>query len=161
MQAPNNPTDGTAMSDQSHIADIDLASGMSAFESRLFSQAIHLLSPYAQQGDPDAQHRMAIMYQNGLGVAPNPEMAFDWMQKAAEQGHALAQHGIGFMYMEGDCTDKDIPKAIHWFEKAAEQGLAGSATTLAMIYEQGNGVEKDLDKAKEWYAKGGFEDYLT
>ncbi|MGD8935920.1 MAG: sel1 repeat family protein, partial [Thiogranum sp.] len=48
--------------------DVDFASGMAAFEARHFSRAAQLLSPFANEGNAEAQHRLAIMYQNGLGV---------------------------------------------------------------------------------------------
>ena len=134
--------------------DINFASAMAAFEAKQFSRAMQLFMPFAE--DADAQHRVAIMLQNGLGVVKNCEEAVRWMTAAAEQGHALAQHGIGFMYLEGECVDKDPTAAAEWFKQAAEQGLAGSQTTLAMMYEEGNGVAQDLDEAKKWYAKAGF-----
>jgi len=73
--------------------DIDYASGMSAFESKHFSQAMQFLSVYADQGHAESQHHVAIMYQNGLGMAQNDEFAVKWMRAAAEQGHALACEG--------------------------------------------------------------------
>ncbi len=145
------------MNDQNQDFDMELGSGIAAFEAKHFSRAVGLLSPLADLGDPDAQYRMAIMAQNGLGMHDNPLLAFKYMRFAAEAGHALAQHGLAFMYMEGECTDKDGPKAVAWFKRAAEQGLAGSQTTLAMMYEQGNGVEKDMDEAHKWYRLAGFE----
>lgn len=142
------------MTEDSDIVDFN--SAMSAFESKHFSTAMTLLKPFAEKGNPDAQHRIAIMYQAGLGVAVNEEFAFRYMKQAAEQGFAIAEHGLGFMYMEGECVEKDLSEAIKWFGRAAEQGLAGSMTTLAMMYEEGNGVEKNPELAKEWYAKAGF-----
>jgi TPR repeat protein len=103
---------------------------------------MRLLSPLAEGGNPDAQHRIAIMCQNGLGVVRNEKMAYEMMRAAADQGFALAQHGLGFMYLEGDCVEQDSAAAVEWFRKASEQGLAGSLTTLAKMYEEGNGVEK-------------------
>ena len=99
--------------------DMDYTSGVIAFEARQFSRAMQLLSPLAEKGSADAQHRCAIMYQNGLGVVVYPEAALKWMQAAAEQGHALAQHGLGFMYMEGDCVEKNGEEAVKWFTQAA------------------------------------------
>ncbi|OOG22456.1 hypothetical protein B1C78_14755 [Thioalkalivibrio denitrificans] len=144
----------------SHSADddlMDLQSGIAAFEAKHFSRASQLLSPLAEGGNAEAQYRMAIMCQNGLGCTPNPDAAAGWMRAAAEQGHAMAQHGLGFMFLEGECLDKDPKQAVHWFELAANQGLAGSQTTLAMMYEQGNGVEQDLEAARRWYEKAGFD----
>ncbi len=144
------------MSEQDQGLDMELSSGIAAFESKHFSQAASLLSPLAEQGNPEAQYRMAIMAQNGLGMHTSEKLAFGFMNAAANAGLALAQHGLAFMYMEGECTEQDGAKAVEWFWKAAEQGLVGSQTTLAMMYEQGNGVEKDMDEARRWYKLAGF-----
>ena len=114
--------------------EMELGSGIAAFETRQFARATGLLSPLADAGEPEAQYRMAIMAQNGLGMTANPELAFRYMTAAAEAGISLAQHGLGFMYMEGECAPKDPAQAAHWFRLAADQGLAGSQTTLAMMY---------------------------
>lgn len=136
--------------------DMDLGSGIAAFEAKQFSRAVGLLSPLADAGHPEAQYRMAIMAQNGLGMLPNPLMAYKNMRAAAEAGLGLAQHGLGFMYMEGECVEQDPARAATWFRKAAEQGLAGSQTTLAMLYEEGRGVPRDPEEARRWYHAAGF-----
>ncbi len=136
---------------------LDLSSGISAFEAKQFAQALRLLTPLAERGNADAQYRIAIMYQNGLGVVRNEQKALQFMQTAAEQGHALAQHGLGFMYMEGDCVARDGAQAVNWFRRAAEQGLTGSQTTLAMMYEEGRGVDKNPEESRRWYQRAGFE----
>jgi len=137
----------------------NLPSGISAFEAKHFSLAMRLLLPIAEAGSPEAQYRVAIMYQNGLGVTENPSMAAKWMESAAQQGLELAQHGLGFMYMEGECVEQAGEQAVAWFTKAAEQGLVGSQVALAMMYEEGHGgLAVDLDKAREWYRRAGFED---
>ena len=48
------------MSD-SNSDEVDFASGMAAFEAKHFSRAAQLLSPFADEGNPEAQHRLAIM----------------------------------------------------------------------------------------------------
>ncbi len=137
--------------------DLNLASGISAFEAKHFARAMQLLTPIAEEGNAEAQYRLAIMYQNGLGTVRNELKAFKWMEAAAEQGMALAQHGFGFMYMEGDCVEQNGERAVYWFTQAAEQGLAGSQTTLAMLYEEGRIVPKDAAAARHWYRKAGFD----
>jgi len=139
------------------INELDFTSGVAAFEAKNFSQAMTFLSPLAEAGDPDAQHRVAIMCQNGLGMVRNETRALKMMRAAAEQGFALAQHGLGFMYLEGDCVDQDSAKAVQWFRRAADQGLAGSMITLAKMYEDGNGVEKDPEMVKQLYKQAGFD----
>ena len=133
----------------------DFSSGIAAFEGRSFSHAMRLLMPFAHQGNADAMHRVAIMYQNGLGVVRSDEQAYKWMKASAEKGCALAQHGLGFMYLEGECTLPNAAEAVNWFSKAAEQGMIGSLTTLAMMYEEGKVVENP-EEAKRLYKLAGF-----
>jgi TPR repeat protein len=133
-----------------------LQSGIAAFETKQFSQAYKLLFPLAETGNVQAQYRIAIMAQNGLGMVVNQKTASHFMQAAAQQGFDLAQHGIGFMYMEGECVEQDFTQAVYWFRLAAEQGLIGAQTTLGNLYEQGRGVEQDLAEAKRWFSKAGF-----
>ena len=138
--------------------DMELSSGLAAFESKAFARAAALLGPLAEAGNPEAQHRLGIIYQNGLGMARNELLAYKWMQMAAKQDHALAQHGMGFMYLEGDCVSANGAKAVTWFEKAAKQGLAGSQATLGRMYTEGLGVEKDVAVGKKWYREAGFDE---
>ncbi|RKZ91916.1 MAG: hypothetical protein DRR19_05850 [Candidatus Parabeggiatoa sp. nov. 1] len=86
-----------------------LRSGIAAFETKQFVRAYQLLSPLAKAGNLDAQYRLAIMAQNGLGMVANQKEAEHWMRVAAEQGFDLAQHGLGFMYMQGECVKQDVP----------------------------------------------------
>jgi len=134
-----------------------LRSGIAAFETKQFVRAYQLLLPLAEAGNIDAQYRLAIMAQNGLGMVVNQNDAVRWMRGAAEQGFDLAQHGLGFMYMQGECVEQDDVQAAHWFRLAAEQGLSGAQITLGDFYKEGRGVKKDLEEAKRWYAKAGFE----
>ncbi len=138
--------------------DMELGSGIAAFEARDFTTAARLLGPLADAGNPEAQYRMAIVMQNGLGTVRNELQSFGYMKAAAEAGLGLAQHGLGFMYMQGECVDQDPKKAIAWFEKAAEQGLQGAMTTIGMMYREGNGVARDEEKAREWFRKAGFDE---
>jgi hypothetical protein len=137
--------------------ELTLTSGIAAFEAKHFVKAYQLLEPLAAAGHPEAEFRLAIMLQNGLGMVASPQRAAGYMRAAAEQGHALAQHGLGFMYLEGECLPKDTAEAARWFRLAADQGLAGSLTTLAMLYQQGDGVPQDLDEARRLYARAGFD----
>jgi TPR repeat protein len=142
------------------ISDLEMAlgSGIAAFEGKHFARAVGLLSPLAEAGYPEAQYRMAIMAQNGLGMHENAELAFRFMTAAAEAGLDIAQHGLGFMYMEGECTEKDPRQAVRWFRMAAEQGLAGSQTTLGLMYKEGRGVPQDLEEAGKWLRMAGFDE---
>ena len=135
---------------------MELSSGIAAFEAKHFTQAMKLLSPLAEDGSADAQYRLAIMYQNGLGVVRNELLAYKWMKSAAHQNYGPALHGLGFMYMDGDCAAQDDVRAVHWFEAAVGQGLAGAMVALAQMLEQGRGTAPDLQRAKALYKEAGF-----
>lgn len=137
-------------------AEMDLASGIAAFEAKEFRRSRQLLQPLAENGNPQAQYRLAVQYQAGLGVVQNQLQAYHWMREAAEQNHALALHGLGIMYLYGECVEKNEQEAAEWLHRAADQGLAGSMAALAGMYEQGLGVEKNAAKAKELYEAAGF-----
>lgn len=141
--------------------DMDLASGIAAFEAKEFRRSMQLLQPLAENGNPEAQYRVAVQFQAGLGVVPNALQAFRWMREAAEQGHGLAMHGLGIMYLYGECVDKDEREAAVWLHRAADQGLEGSMAALAGMYEQGLGVEKNPEKARALFAAAGFTDEST
>lgn len=151
------PVESGQMSENEQL-NMQLTSGIAAFEGKNFAVAVQSLSPLADQGNPEAQYRVAIMAQNGLGMTVNELLAFKYMKAAAESGLALAQHGLGFMYKEGECVARNSGKAAEWFRKSAEQGMAGSQTTLAMMYERGDGVEKDPEEARRWYRLAGFDE---
>jgi len=140
--------------------EMNLTSGIAAFETKSFTSAKMFLSPLAEKGNPEAQYRMAIMAQNGLSMVENPLMAYKYMKGAAEAGLGLAKHGLGFMYLEGECVEQDSNKAIEWFRKAADEDeLIGSMTTLGMIYFEGRGVEKNEEEGRKWYRKAGFDEF--
>ena len=139
-------------------ADMDLASGIAAFEAKEFRRARQLLQPLAEGGNAQAQYRLAVQYQAGLGVVQNQQLAYHWMREAAEQDHDLALHGLGIMYLYGECVEKNPQQAAKWLQRAAKLGLQGSMAALASMYEQGLGVERNAVRAKELYAAAGFDE---
>lgn len=81
--------------------DMELASGIAAFEAKEFRRAWQLLDPLCDNGVAEAQYRCAIMLQNGLGVIARPKVAAELMEAAARQDYGLAQHSLGCMYLFG------------------------------------------------------------
>ncbi|WP_429215351.1 tetratricopeptide repeat protein, partial [Aeromonas veronii] len=78
----------------------------------------------AEQGDADAQCRLARQYRTGLGVPKDFKKEAAWYRKAAEQGHAGAQFCLGDMYLHGRGVQQSDQKAASWYRKSAEQGDA-------------------------------------
>lgn len=142
--------------------NMNLASGIAAFEAKEFRRAWQLLQPLSDQGVADAQYRCAMMMQNGLGIIARPKAAADLMLLAADQGYALAQHALGIMHLFGEGAEQDSAAAVRWLELAGAGGLMGAWSTLGMIYSEGQGVEQDLAKGRDYYLRAGFDaDELT
>lgn len=145
------------MSDPTDDYEMQLASGIAAFEAKEFRRAWQLLEPLSDDANAQAQYRCAIMIQNGLGVIARPKEAAKLMLSAAEQDLGLAQHALGVMYLFGEGVEADAVKATRWLESAGDSGLAGAWSTLGMMYMEGQGVEKDIELARTYYQKAGFD----
>ena len=145
-------------------------------------QEIQNLTEKAEEGDPQAQLVLGIMYIFEIGVDKNEEKAFDWMEKAATEGNAIAQCLLALMYLvldhneeiaakEGyslfqylltlimylDFDKNNKEKAFYWMEKAAIQGYAPAQYELALMYLEGKGVDKNEKKFFQWMLKAAVQ----
>ena len=82
---------------------------------------VRKLESAADQGDPEAQLELGLMYLYGRGVRVNYSKARVWLLKAAEQDDPDAQHELGLMYYYGRGVAVDRAEAYKWFKLAAEQ----------------------------------------
>lgn len=127
--------------------------GSAAYERRDFRAAFNAFHFAAEQGFAPAQFNIAMMYDDGQGVAQNKSAAINWYRKAAEQGHRDAQFNLAVAYKDGIGVQKDMPSAIVWYRKAAEQGDAEAQLSLALAYENGDGIAPNDVAALNWYRK--------
>ena len=119
---------------------------------------IEILTAVAEQGDADAQFRLASCFDYGCGAQQDRKLAVVWYKKAAEQGHAIAQNSLGSLYQAGEGIEQDYAEAHHWYESAADNGLPQGLHNLAYMYDLGLGVPEDNVKALHLYrraAEGG------
>ena len=83
-----------------------------------YETAYRLIKPLAEQGLPEAQVNLGLMYDRGQGVPQDFAEALKWYRKAAEQGFAEAQTNLGIMYYTGQGVPKDYVLARMWFTLA-------------------------------------------
>jgi len=107
----------------------------------------------AEQGFPQAQYNLALMYLEGRDVARDAQEAFAWMNKAALRGHAQAQYALGLMYERGDGTERDYRQALLWYLRSAEQDIVESQQRLGTLYERGLGTNPSREQAQLWYER--------
>ena len=65
------------MTDQPELVDMDYASGVAAFESKNFTHAMRLLLKHAEDGNADAQHKVAICIKMAWGLWPVMSMVLN------------------------------------------------------------------------------------
>ena len=70
---------------QQHIqSDNMLTEAIEALQRGAFEEALAGFQMLAEQGNFIAQQNLAVMYQNGFGIAKNTKLAAYWFQKADE-----------------------------------------------------------------------------
>ena len=105
----------------------------------------------AKEGNIEAQHNLAYMYENGQGVKSDIQAALHWYQKAASAGFSLSQTNLGYMYQYGQGVKQNYKEAFKWYSKAAAQGGVTAKNNLAVLYSGGLGVTKNEEKAFQLY----------
>ena len=123
---------------------------VTAYEQNDYVMAYILFGAAAEEGHPEAQFGLGLMYARGEGVSQNDGAAVRWFRQAAEQGHAEAQFHLGLLSVIGKGISQSTITAVRWFRRAAEQGHAGAQFRLGFMYADGKGVEKDEAKAFQW-----------
>ena len=124
--------------------------GFQAYQAQDYQTALKEWQPLADQGIPQVQYDVALMYAAGRGVPKDLAAAASWYQKAAEQGIKEAQFNLGLLYRDGEGVQQDFQRAEKWLSKAAESGDAKTANALADLYA--NNIH-NLVEAKKWYEK--------
>jgi TPR repeat protein len=127
----------------------DVAAGMRAFRNKDYTTAFNEWKAAAEEGQPEAEFDLGVLYAQGRGVKRDLTLAEQWYRKAAEQGNAEAEFALGQMYARGWGVPRDEADAIRWFQMANAPETDGPATDWAVI--EGYGVQKDEKQAAYWY----------
>lgn len=142
---------------QEAIAKIDdIAAAKAYFEANQFDKALPILQKGAAGGNPEAEARLGIMYENGLGGLPKDDVqAVNWLRKAAAGGNALAMNNLGNLHENGrGGLPQDDIQAANWYRKSAEAGYGRAMTNLGLMYDEGRGaLPLDDAQALVWFRK--------
>jgi uncharacterized protein len=57
-----------------------------AIKRRDYATAVRLIRPLAEQGNANAQYKLGVFYDNGLGVPQDKVSAYMWLHLSASQG---------------------------------------------------------------------------
>ena len=123
--------------------------GEAAYNQENYEVAVNWFRMAAEQGNPDAEFNLAIMYHNGVGVIQDYAEALKRYRQAAMQGDYRAQFNLGYMYDLGEGISRDDSEAMKWYQKSAELGFDKAQFNLGLIY-YGYGPLQDYSKAFKW-----------
>ena len=112
----------------------DYQVGLDAAEKGDFETALKEWEPLAEQGYPDAQYNLGVMYRDGNGVPQDHKTAIEFFTLAAEQGHRDAQFGLGVTFYLGRGTTKDYTLACMWLGTPPKEQGRSRRTPLVLTY---------------------------
>ena len=121
------------------------------------------LEQAAENGDLQAQYKLARRYQTGFGVPKDPVEAFKWMEKASQHSDISsyasdACYYLGEMYENGEGTQRNMQKAYDLYQAAVDGVPSGkSMLRVGQMYERGEGVTQNDQVAIAYYSNTFFQ----
>jgi TPR repeat protein len=109
----------------------------------------------AERGDPDAEYKLGLAYDAGVGAPQDLAQAAAWYERAAEQGHAGAQFSLGLMYGNGRGVPQDLVRAHMWLNLAAAGSQAGARSERDLIAKRmtRQQIAEAIRRARAWEPK--------
>jgi TPR repeat protein len=111
----------------------DFQAGLDAYNKGDYITAAKAWRPLAEEGEPEAQFNLGLLYLDGHGVPQSDEEAANWFRRAAEQDYTQAQHNLGAMYGKGQGVKRDLVQAYKWLNICAAKGNSGCVTQRDLI----------------------------
>jgi hypothetical protein len=119
--------------------------------------AARILTSAAEAGNPRAQLRIAMMYEQGQGVRRDKTLARSWYGRAAASGEPASQAELGGYYEEADGVPEDWQLAARLYRASAAQGWVKGQFAMGRAYEFGIGVPQDRHQAVAWFRKAAAQ----
>ncbi|MFK7891164.1 MAG: caspase family protein [Granulosicoccus sp.] len=107
-----------------------------AYDRADFRTALSVWLPAAKEGNADAQTYVGEIYEKGLGVAANYDLAVQWYEEAAAQGNSRALLNLGYLYEVGLGVMRDMPTALDYYRQAS--GLTDGGIEYVSSLEYAN-----------------------
>ena len=138
----------------------DFSTAAQLYDRGDYEGALEQWQALANQGDMRAQHRLAQMFAEGVGVPRDDRAALRWFRQAAEQGSTEARYELALMYSLGRGVPRDRSRAAHWYGLLAEDGHVTAQYLLARMHETGSGVTRNLSRAIWWYRRAADQGHV-
>ena len=124
----------------------------SAYRAGNFAIAAERYRPLAAQGEPTAQYRLGVLYEEGKGTTNDSREAIRWYVVASSQGSSDATFRLARLYHDGRGIPKNHGRARRWYGVAAQQGSVKALVNLGAMNAHGQGGRHDYKKALKLFA---------
>ena len=135
-----------------------LNAGLAALKREHYATALRSWLPLAEAGDPEAQANVGYMYEEGLGVSQQLDVAVGWYEKAAASGSMQANHNLGMIFAEGRGAPQSWVRALRYFEEAAND-IPASRYMIGYTYFQGEGNIQNRPRAFREFMDAALDGY--
>ena len=108
------------------------AFGVKKDEGRAFAE----FQKAANRGDITGQFMLATMYEQGMGITQNLDMAIHWYRISAQRGDRIAapaMSALGRLYEVGRGVPRNMDTAIDWYRRAAATGDGSALAALQRL----------------------------
>jgi hypothetical protein len=90
-----------------------------SFDRADAGSSLKIWLPRAEDGDPQAQTYVGEIFEKGLGVEPDYEIAANWYRKASMQNYTRASINLGYLYESGLGVGQDLTVAMNLYREAS------------------------------------------
>jgi TPR repeat protein len=118
-----------------------------------YAQALAQFQRAVKAGSLEARIDAGHLYEQGQGIARNPEVARCLYRTAAEAGSLRGMLIMGRSYRDGIGVSRDYDEAGEWYRKAADRGSPEAMQAIGELYLNGLGVPRDTARATYWFRK--------
>lgn len=112
-----------------------------------YGTALKLWLSAAENGDPDAQYYVGVLYEKGAEGQPNYAKAAGWYRQAADRGVRRAAINLGRLYEQGLGVERSTSEARKWFAKANGVAELGR-DEAAGLFGTGEAAQQELAEVR-------------
>ncbi|KAG4067083.1 hypothetical protein HA402_000074 [Bradysia odoriphaga] len=98
-------------------------------------------------GVAEAQHSIALLYMDGIGVGQDPTKAIAWYIKAIKHGSGVSANNVGKMYCDGYGVVKNAEMGLNYYKLGALLKTVRAMENVFDIYIR----KLDLGNALNWF----------
>jgi hypothetical protein len=123
----------------------------------------YLLGIFEKYKEKNADHYFVIGFMNehAFGKPKDPQVAFEYYNKAAELKDPRGLVFVGWCYYKGMGTSKNPKSAFDCFQKAANTGCVSAHNNVGWCFDIGFGTSADPYKAFECFKISAEKGYAT